>query len=103
MIWANLRPGPHLLLKDGLRLKATPDFVSVNHGSAVVPVRFVSGITYVLRHLSPHNRCPDGEEPTEENTMAGWVLGGSEAVNGLKQSSRDVLEAVLEGKLVPQP
>lgn len=86
-----------------MRLKATRDFTTSNYASAASPVVFLRGITYELRHLSPHNNPPVGEEPTEENTMAGWVLGGSAAVTGLKQSSRSIVEAVLDGRLVPQP
>lgn len=103
MIWKNLQPGLHSLLKTGMRFKAEKDYVSTNYGSAVVQVPFLGGITYELRYLSPHNGCPEGEAPTEENTMAVWVLGGSRAVEGLKQSSRQILEAVLDGRLVPQP
>jgi hypothetical protein len=64
----------------------------------VFPVQFKKGEIFALCYLSPHHLPPKGQEPDEDNTMSGWILSGP-GFDGVKQSSRQLLESALSGLL----
>jgi hypothetical protein len=85
-------------LREGMRFEVVEEHESLNYGSALFPVRFKKGSNFVLSHLSPHNPPPKGQEPDEDNTMSGWILSEN-GLDGVKQSSRQLLESALSGLL----
>jgi hypothetical protein len=83
------------MLDTDMAFEVMESFVSKNYASAYVDVPFEQGTIFRLGHLSAHYPHPT---PNEDNTMSGWVIKGV-GRDGWKQSSRQILEYLLSGKI----